>query len=136
MKRNLLRMVSLTMVMMVTSWVASQAHAQYAAGVYRGGWTSAPGERQRLEHRGPLRVRLIPTGQGTYEGRFSGRFALIVPYFYRAPVIEMGGALYSEKRLGPMGTYQMQLVPSGNGNWQGGWSAGQSHGRIGLRRVR
>lgn len=115
---------------------ATSAQAQDVAGVWRGQWTSQPNQRQRLEHRGPLRVRLVPTGPSTYDGRFSGRFAGVIPYFYRAPVSQYGSTLVSSKRLGPMGNYTMHLYPQGGNRYGGGWSAGSSRGRIQLQRVR
>lgn len=110
--------------------------AQSAAGVWRGKWTSMPTAKQRRMHQGTLRVRLVPTGANTYAGRFSGRFALVIPYSYRAEVIQHGDQLYSSKRLGPMGEYRMNLGPTWSSSMQGGWSAGEAHGGVSLQRVR
>lgn len=106
--------------------------AQDASGVWRGSW-SADATARRPEHGGPLRVRLIPTGPNSYQGRFSGRFAVIIPYFYRAEVYQQGNYLYSTKSIGRMGQYEMRLQNC-CGQMSGRWSAGNQSGNIRLRR--
>ena len=112
--------------------MASPAGAQDATGLWRGTW-SANATARRAEHSGPLRVRLTPSGPNVYRGRFSGRFALVVPYFYRATVYQSGNTLYSSRRLGRRGQYQMRLQMYGN-SLSGGWTTGQQSGGIQLRR--
>lgn len=138
MRCGLVRVVILALVFwcFVFQLSAPTVQAQDLAGVWRGQWTSQPNQKQLREHRGPLRVRLVPTGPSTYDGRFSGRFAGVIPYFYRAPVSQYGSTLVSSKRLGPMGSYTMHLYPQSGNRYGGGWSAGSSRGRIHLRRVR
>ena len=86
----------------------NSTHAQDLSGVWKGKWTADANERWP-EHGGSLRIRLIPSSPGVYQGRFSGRFALVIPYFYRAEVKQYGNTLVSSKKLGPMGSYNMQL---------------------------
>ncbi|MCA9191062.1 MAG: hypothetical protein KDB03_04855 [Planctomycetales bacterium] len=90
---------------------------------WHGTWTSpAKG------HQGTLRMHLRPTASGSYQGLFAGRFFVVIPYVFRAQVNEINGQLVTNKRLGPLGDYQMVLTPYGN-SLQGYWSAaGQSGG--------
>ncbi|MFN3189762.1 MAG: hypothetical protein ACE361_04485 [Aureliella sp.] len=110
--------------------------AQDLTGVWRGRWT-ADATARLPEHGGALRMRLTPTGPGTYRGNFSGRFAVVIPYFYRAEVRQHGNQLVSSKRLGPMGNYTMRLsaAPSRQ-SMSGRWIAGDHRGSIRIRRIR
>jgi hypothetical protein len=112
--------------------IDGRSHAQDLSGVWKGRWTADATER-RPEHGGSLRVRLIKAGGNTYQGRFAGRFALIIPYFYRATVYQYGDRLYSSKRIGRRGNYEMSLQ-HGAGNLQGRWNVGNQAGSIRLRR--
>jgi len=80
-------------------------------------------------------MRLRPLDANRYQGLFYGRFALVVPYVYRAPVTRVGQTLYSEKRLGPLGSYRMVLQQS-PGQIFGNWSAGSQSGPISMRLMR
>lgn len=100
--------------------------------VWKGRWTSDATPNRRA-HGGTLRVRLRPGAGNTQRGTFYGRFAVVIPYFYRATVHSQGGQLVASKRLGPMGQYDMVLVPSGN-QLSGRWWAGGHTGSIELRR--
>lgn len=105
--------------------------AQELSGRWRGTWTTFSQGESR-PHRGTLRVHLRSQGNGTYQGTFSGRFALVIPYVYRGTVYQHGSTLVSTKRLGPFGDYRMQLQHSGE-RLDGTWSAGNSSGGIQLR---
>jgi hypothetical protein len=111
------------------------AQAQDFSGVWKGKWTADATERWP-EHGGSLRIRLKPIGPGVYQGRFSGRFALVIPYFYRAEVRQYGSTLVSSKKLGPMGSYDMRLGANQTHRLNGRWNAGSSRGSIRVRRVR
>lgn len=107
------------------------AQADQPSGRWVGRWTTH--KENGRGHQGTLRVNLRPIGDGTYQGSFAGRFAVVVPYFYRATVYQSGDMLYSSKRLGPFGNYQMQLqhLP---GSMSGDWSMGSESGGILLNR--
>lgn len=120
-------------------WAAGGNHAARAtetdelAGRWRGQWTTQA-DGVRRPHQGTLRMNLRPLGDGSYQGTFVGRFAVVIPYAYRARVERVGDTLTSSKRLGPFGSYDMQLRPGPGGTLQGGWSAGSERGGISLRR--
>lgn len=103
------------------------------AGRWQGRWTTES-DGVRRPHQGTLRMNLRPLGDGSYQGTFVGRFAVVIPYAYRARVQRVGDTLISSKRLGPFGSYDMQLHPGPGGTLQGGWSAGSERGGIRLRR--
>ncbi|MEM7557555.1 MAG: hypothetical protein AAF394_00395 [Planctomycetota bacterium] len=111
---------------------SDSAEAQDASGVWKGKWTEARPSGRR-EFTGSLRIKLQKTGSNTYQGNFSGRFALVSPYFYRANVVQHGNTLYSSKKLGPMGEYRMQLR-IGSTSLIGGWNTAKHHGSIRVRR--
>ncbi|MFK7735427.1 MAG: hypothetical protein AB8B50_05325 [Pirellulaceae bacterium] len=111
------------------------AQAQEFSGVWKGKWT-ADANKRWPEHGGSLRIRLKPSSPGTYQGLFSGRFALVIPYFYRADVKQYGNTLVSSRKLGPMGSYNMRLGASHPQHLTGRWNAGSSRGSIRVRRVR
>lgn len=110
------------------------ASAADLSGRWKGRWTSAPSAGHSRQHSGSLRVRLKNQGGGHYQGIFAGRFAVVIPYIYRADVYQVGNSLISTKRLGPLGEYQMHLVSPKPGSLQGGWSAMGEAGSIKLQR--
>ncbi len=99
-----------------------------SSGRWKGSWTAAarPG---RPAHGGTLNVRLRPGPDNSYRGVFSGRFAVVIPYVYRAKVYAVPGGLYSSKRLGPFGQYNMFLRPQ-SGRLDGSWSASMRNGSV------
>jgi len=105
--------------------------AQDLSGRWRGTWTTFSQGESR-PHQGTLRIRLRSQSDGTYQGTFAGRFAVVIPYVYRGTVYQHGSTLVSTKRLGPFGDYRMQLQHSGE-RLGGTWSAGSSAGGIQLR---
>lgn len=109
------------------------AQAQEFSGVWRGKWTSHPAPGRR-PHQGSLRVRLTPTAPCTYQGTFTGRFAVVLPYFYRAEVQQVGDTLISKKKLFGSLEYQMQVRPQGSSVLSGGWQAADHSGNIFLRK--
>lgn len=116
----------------VSAGGASFLRADEFAGRWRGRWTTeSPGPH--YGHHGTLRMNLRPTGDGSYQGTFAGRFAVVVPYFYRAPVYRTEMGLVSSKRLGPLGNFEMRLQTNENGDLSGGWSAAGEFGGIRLR---
>ena len=128
--RNLFVAVCLALFLAVLP-MSTTSTAQEPAGRWAGRWTTY--KENGRGHQGTLRANLKPNGDGTYQGTFAGRFAVVVPYVYRATVVQEGDMLYSTKRLGPMGSYEMQLQHY-PGSLSGGWSAGKSSGGIQLYR--
>ena len=92
--------------------MSGTAHAGDASRGWRGEWRSAT-----TGHHGPLRARLRPTTDGGYQALFAGRFAVVVPFVYRANLEPTGypGQYMSVKRLPLMGEYRMQatITPRG-----------------------
>ena len=113
-------------------WASPRAQAQDLSGRWKGTWSAAANAKHGL-HTGPLRVRLVSTGPGTYRGLFTGRFAVVVPYIYRAKVTQYGQQVVSSRRLGPLGEYRMTLFSTPN-RLDGGWSAAGESGAIHLNR--
>ncbi len=129
--RKLLTTLSLA-TSIACGWLCNPTAAQDASGVWRGKWTEARPSGKR-EFTGSLRIKLQKTGSNTYRGNFSGRFAIVIPYFYRADVLQHGNTLYSSKKLGPLGEYRMQLR-IGPTSLNGGWNTAKHHGSIRVRR--
>ena len=104
-------------------------------GHWKGRWQS-----QSTGHSGPMRVAISPTNRGTYQARFTGRFAAIIPFAYRTelvPQITQDGRtiLTSSKKLGPiLGSYQMQTQVSNN-RLSGEFQAAGDRGSIQMRRI-
>jgi hypothetical protein len=129
MYRQVLRCIALAIILISTADYSCLADEP--AGRWAGRWTTY--KENGRGHQGTLRVNLHSNGDGTYQGRFAGRFAVVIPYFYRATVVQGGDMLYSSKRLGPFGSYQMQLQHA-PGSMSGGWSMGSESGGILLYR--
>ena len=105
-------------------------------GTWQGEWRSLS-----TGHRGPMRATITPTARGTYQARFTGRFAAIIPFAYRAELIPQAGpegqtVLTSYKKLGPiLGSYQMQTQVTSN-ELSGEFQAAKDRGSIRMVRVR
>ena len=131
-----------TRALIVMCFIASAAIASVSkplsahefGGTWKGRWKADASESRRA-HGGTLRIRLRPAGNGVYHGTFAGRFAVVIPYFYRAEVYQVGNELRSTKQLGPFGEYRMSLQSFGE-SMQGSWSASGHHGTIQLRQRR
>lgn len=114
----------------------ASAFATDPSGVWRGEWRSGS-----TGHRGPMRVAIRPDGNGAYQARFSGRFALVIPFAYRAtlsPGFDTNGnsVLTTSKKLGPMlGSYNMQTWVSGS-QLSGTFQAAGDNGTVSMQRVR
>lgn len=115
---------------------AEMACAQDAAGVYRGQWRSGSNG-----HHGPMRAVVQPRFDGSYQARFSGRFALVIPFTYKVtlqPSQDIYGntVLTAEKPLGPiLGSYRM-TAQTDHGGLYGNFQAAGDHGLIQMTRVR
>lgn len=115
---------------------AQEIHSESPQGTWKGQWVS-----QSTGHRGPMRVVISPTSNGTYQARFTGRFAAVIPFAYRAELIPQTTPdgrliLTSSKKLGPiLGSYQMQTQVSG-GILSGDFQAAGDRGSIQMQRVR
>lgn len=127
------------------SWQPTASHlTPDYSGSWKGRWTSSPQPNRqghiRRGHGGTLRVRLQRLnsygGRPTYKGTFAGRFAVVIPYFYRTTVYQEGTQLYANKRLGPFGSYKMHLSSPHGRQMNGRWQAGKQHGTIRLARAR
>ena len=112
------------------------AHAQDASGVYRGEWRSGSNG-----HHGPMRAVVQPRSDGSYQARFSGRFALVIPFTYKVTlqsVQDSNGSTYltAEKPLGPiLGSYRMTATAD-QGGLNGNFQAAGDNGSIQMKRVR
>ena len=87
--------------------LATNALAFQPNGVYRGGWHS-----RTTGHKGPMRVRITPRADGTYDARFFGRFALVIPFAMRTTMTAIATedqqtTLIANKRLPIFGDYRM-----------------------------
>ncbi len=106
------------------------------AGVYRGEWRSGS-----TGHRGPMRAVVQPRTDGTYQARFTGRFALVIPFTYKVtlqPTQDSYGNSYltAEKPLGPiLGSYRMTAQTNSSG-LTGNFQAAGDNGSIQMKRVR
>ena len=130
------RPIILTVLVAICLPPSSQAFAQSPAGVYRGEWRSGSNG-----HRGPMRAVVQPTSDGNYQARFSGRFALIIPFTYKVslhPSVDLNGNTFltAEKPLGPiLGSYRMTAVADSSG-LNGNFQAAGDNGSIRMNRVR
>jgi hypothetical protein len=88
-----------------------------------------------------MNVSIRPTSNGNYPARFTGRFALVIPFAYRAELVPQTTSqgqtvLTSSKKLGPiLGSYQMNTQIIGD-SLSGGFQAAGDRGTITMRRVR
>ena len=126
-----------TFVLAAIFFASSQVvFADSPAGVYRGEWTSGS-----TGHHGPMRVVVQPRTDGTYQARFTGRFALVIPFAYRVTLQPTQDAfgnnlLTAEKPLGPiMGSYRMTAQANQSG-FSGSFQAAGDNGSIQMQRVR
>ena len=117
-------------------FTASIAVASDPTGRWKGEWTS-----QSTGHRGPMRANIRQSQDGTYQARFSGRFAVVIPFTYKVQLHprydEFGNVhLSASKPLGPLlGSYSMHAISSGS-TLQGSFNAAKDVGSIQMNRVR
>jgi hypothetical protein len=115
--------------------IAQESYPGNPQGEWKGRWQS-----QSTGHSGPMRVVISPTSRGSYQARFTGRFAAVIPFAYRTelvPQVSSDGRtiLTSSKKLGPiLGSYQMQTTVSGN-VLSGDFQAAGDRGSILMQRV-
>ncbi len=115
---------------------SQNAFADSPIGVYRGQWSSGS-----TGHHGPMRAVVQPRTDGNYQARFTGRFALIIPFAYRVtlqPTQDAFGNIFlnAEKPLGPiMGSYRMTAQANESG-LSGSFQASGDNGSIQMQRVR
>lgn len=91
---------------------SSRVHAANPTGVWRGQWSS-----QSSGHRGALGAKIRPAGPDHYEATFYGRFAVVIPFFYRTTLDRIPGTddfYYSAKKMPLLGTYETTARISGN----------------------
>ena len=112
------------------------AIADNPTGVWKGEWRSGS-----TGHHGPMRANIQPKADGSYQAKFTGRFALVIPFAYRVnlqPSYDGYGnrILTAEKPLGPlMGSYRMSAQAVGNG-LHGNFQAAGDNGTIRMNRIR
>jgi hypothetical protein len=99
---------------------------------YTGEWVS-----DTTGHRGPMRASVSSNG-AYYTVRYTGRFAGIVPFTYRAPMTVVGQDgdavfLAAERRLPGFGTFRTDatLTP---GSFDATYSSRRDRGRFNLSR--
>ena len=83
----------------------SSADAGSPVGNWNGQWRSSGSG-----HKGPLRAKVQQTSPTTYRATFSGRFALVIPFVYRADLKRVPGSCdcyQSSRRLPLFGQYNM-----------------------------
>lgn len=133
---NRIRVLLSLVTFCAASWTVSSCIASEPVGRWRGEWKS-----QSTGHRGPMRANVWKANDGTYQARFSGRFALVIPFTYKVtmnPSYDQFGNvhLHASKPLGPlMGSYTMDAVSSGNG-LNGSFRAAKDVGSIRMERIR
>jgi hypothetical protein len=108
------------------------ASSAAAADRYAGRWVS-----ETSGHSGPMRATITP-GPGVYTVRYTGRFAGIVPFTYRAPMTVVGTSgdavfLAAERRLPGFGTFRTDatLTPA---SFDAAYSSRRDRGRFTLSR--
>ena len=125
--------VSVALLAFSSRTIAQEGNPQ---GRWSGRWQSAS-----TGHSGPMNVSIRPTSNGNYQARFTGRFALVIPFAYRAELVPQTTShgqtvLTSSKKLGPiLGSYQMNTQIVGD-SLSGGFQAAGDRGAITMRRVR
>jgi hypothetical protein len=84
-----------------------------------------------------MRVRVWPRADGAYEARYSGTFALVIPFTYRTTLRrDTHGNLVANKPLGPVfGSYNMTTDVWGN-QMAGSFQAAKDRGTIQMHRLR
>lgn len=116
--------------------MSSMALAQDPTGVWKGRWQS-----ETTGHSGPMRARVTPRSDGSYDARFVGRFALVIPFMYKTTLTpiacdDCGTTVYAQKKLGPiMGSYQM-MGNFGGSQFRAGFQAGKDSGTMNMSRIR
>lgn len=108
----------------------------FAADPYSGRWVGQ-WRSDANGHRGPLRATLTPTATG-YDARFAGRFALVVPFFYRTHLDVVGTSgdtlfLAAERRVPLFGTFHTDAVVTPWG-FDATFRSGNDSGRFTLTR--
>ena len=111
----------------------SLAAADEPTGRWKGRWSSGTSG-----HSGPMRARVTPSSDGSYKAVFAGRFAVVVPFVYRAqlrPTQSWDGTVYvTEKKLPLLGSYRMNAIIPGN-LFNANWSAAGDTGQVSMQRV-
>ncbi|XZE19278.1 hypothetical protein SH449x_004595 [Pirellulaceae bacterium SH449] len=133
---NRLTVIGFALALLMLAADKNIAYSADPTGRWVGEWRS-----QSTGHRGPMRATVRQSGDGSYQARFSGRFALVIPFTYKVAMHpsydEYGNVhLYASKPLGPlMGSYTMNAVSMGN-QLSGSFQAAKDVGSIQMRRVR
>lgn len=88
-----------------------------------------------------MRAVVRQTSNGDYQARFSGRFALVIPFTYKVtmqPSYDNNGNVWlsANKKLGPiLGGYQMNSIVQGS-SFSGSFQAAGDTGSVQMQRVR
>ncbi len=111
-------------------------HADEGRSVWKGRWNSAT-----TGHSGPMRVSIQPRPDGQLDARFVGRFAVVIPFTYKATLTpvecnDCGMVVTATKKLGPvLGAYQMTGTLDA-AQFQANFQAGKDSGSFHMQRVR
>lgn len=114
---------------------AAYGFSREPAGSWHGSWSS-----NSTGHRGTLRAHISPGVNGQYDARFSGRFAKVIPFFYRVKLtaIDSGPSsqtLVANKRLGPLlGSFHMTATIS-VGQFNASYQSRRDRGQFQLTRL-
>jgi len=124
-------MLRIVLVFVLLVWGLGSLKASSPVGKWKGSWSSGS-----TGHRGALRARIRATENGAFKAVFAGRFAVVVPFFYRTelfPVASRPGQYVSVKKLPLLGTYRMRATVSGN-DFHATFSGGQDRGIFEMKR--
>ena len=121
--------------LLATAILVSSVATAFEPATYRGGWRS-----KTSGHKGPMRVTLTQRCDGRYDARFTGRFAKIIPFTYKATMTPVSSDGYSTtmvstKRLPIFGNYTMtaRVTP---GRVDAMYRAKSDHGTFNMTRSR
>jgi len=131
-----MRLISILFFLLITLFVDGSLRAESPVGTWKGQWQSGANG-----HKGPMRAKISMKSDGSYQARFTGRFAIVIPFVYRTdlhPSVDGAGntVLTANKPLGPiLGSYHMQAQVNGN-QLSGDFQAAGDNGSIRMNRVR
>jgi hypothetical protein len=131
-----MRHITILFFTLVTLFVEGSLRAESPVGTWKGQWQSGANG-----HKGPMRAKISMKSDGSYQARFAGRFALVIPFVYRTdlhPSVDGAGntVLTANKPLGPiLGSYQMQAQVNGS-QMSGNFQAAGDNGSIRMTRIR
>lgn len=140
---NGVRKIVSKMILLSLVWVGSagishtSVYAGEPTGVWKGEWRSGS-----TGHHGPMRAVVKPNNNGGFDARFTGRFAVVIPFTYKTTLQPKYNPatgqnyLYSSKSLGPLlGSYTMHASVN-EPHLNGSFNAVGDVGTIRMHRLR